>query len=239
MSDKPAWMQLRPSLTATDVSNLTGQYRDRLAAMRAVDDLIGTLVAKLVAQNEMSRTVFVFTSDNGYLLGQHRLPQKLTAHEESIRIPLVVGIPGRGPAEANQIVINNDLAPTIAEIAGAATPGTVDGTSFASLLSNPNVARWRQRFLIERWPGAQSIFELPSYFAVRTGPATPYVPNQTFVQYSDGSREFYDLNVSVWETDSLHADPSPLRMYQQFIHQSWLNQLIGCAGSVCRDREFH
>lgn len=239
LSDKPAWMQLRPALNADDITNLTRQYRDRAASLRAVDDLLGSLVAKLTELGELERTVLIFTSDNGFFHGEHRLPQKLTAHEESIRLPLIVAAPWLRKAEANQLIVNTDLAPTILEMAGASAGSAMDGTSFAPLLRDPGRAVWRKRFLIERWPGAASIFELPGYYAIRTGFSAPEAPNSTLIHYVDGSREHYDLNLDPYQLSSLHSATAPLRAQQRAGLTWWLARLIGCAGVACRDAEFH
>lgn len=239
MSDKPAWMRLRPALTGADMTNLTQQYRDRAASMRAVDDLLGALITKLTELGELSRTVLIFTSDNGFLHGEHRLPQKLVAHEESIRLPLIVAAPWLTPADAQQMVLNTDLAPTVMDIARVTSGASMDGTSFAALLSNPGRTGWRKRFLVERWPGAASLFELPAYFAIRSAPEAAEAPASTLIQYADGSREHYDLVVDPSQITSLHLDTSPVRLQQRQALGLWLNQLITCAGTTCRDREFH
>jgi N-acetylglucosamine-6-sulfatase len=238
MSDKPQWMQIRPSLNPADIVNLTRQYQDRLASMRAVDDLVGTLAAKLIARNEWERTVILFTSDNGFLHGEHRLPQKLVAHEESIRVPLAVAAPWLRPGTAAQVILNNDLAPTILELAGATSVIPMDGTSFASLLANPSRAPWRRRFLIERWPGRQSLFELPSYYAVRTGADGRSGSNRVMIQYADSSREFYDLSLDPNQIESIHADPSPLRVQQRYVDALYISSLALCSGAACREFEF-
>lgn len=239
MSDKPAWMQLRPALSPGDIANLTQQYRDRVGSVRAVDDLVGSLVTRLAELGELSRTVLIFTSDNGFFHGEHRLPQKLTAHEESIRIPLIVAAPWLSKAEARQMILNTDFAPTIAEMAGVTAGHVMDGTSFAPLLREPGRPRWRRRFLVERWPGAPSIFELPAYFAVRTGSDAPEAPDNTLIHYAGGSREHYDLNGDPFQLNSLHADTAPIVSQRRAGLTFWLNRLIGCAGAGCRDSEFH
>ena len=78
---------------------------------------------------------------------------KKTPYEEDIGVPLMVRGPGV-PAGAvrQQLVINNDLAPTIAELAGASTPAFVDGNSFAPLLGSSPPSSWRTAFLQEGWP---------------------------------------------------------------------------------------
>ena len=97
LRDKPSWFQRIPTLTARDLGCLQRQYRDRLASVRAVDDLVGTLVTTLQRLDEWSRTVFVFTSDNGWMYGQHRLTDKVLGYEESIRVPLYIRAPGFSP----------------------------------------------------------------------------------------------------------------------------------------------
>ena len=73
MSDKPAWMHALPLLDETAIATL---YNQRIASLRAVDDLVGRVGGALRAIGELPRTAFVFTSDNGFLLGRHRWEAK-------------------------------------------------------------------------------------------------------------------------------------------------------------------
>jgi arylsulfatase A-like enzyme len=237
-SDKPGWVQSRPSLSATDIANFTRQYQDRIGAMRAVDDLIGSVLSTLNKNGEWSSTVFLFTSDNGFLLGEHRLTEKEAAYEETIRVPLYVRrlwLTAQSSSEA--LVVNTDLAPTIAELAGAVPGLPVDGTSMVPLLDNPTLA-WRKRFLVEHKKSVDNIFAIPDYGAVRTGPAAPEAPNQLYVQYIDGTIEFYDLGVDPKQLVSLHADHSPIRASQRQVLSQWLADLKACGGGTCQALEF-
>ena len=127
--------------------------RKRLQSMLAVDDMVGDLFDSLRETGELDNTYVFFTSDNGFHLGQHRLGAgKWTAYEEDIRVPLIV----RGPAVPQgktlpHTVLNNDLAPTFADLAGVEAPEFVDGRSIASLLDDTPTPEedWRQRFLVE------------------------------------------------------------------------------------------
>ena len=87
--------------------------------MLAVDDMIGDLVGALHDSGELDNTYIVFTSDNGFHLGQHRLGAgKWTPYEEDIRVPLIVRGPGVPEGETlHHMVLNNDLAPTFADLA--------------------------------------------------------------------------------------------------------------------------
>ncbi len=235
VTDKPLWVQARPLLTDADVANLTRQYQNRIAAIRSVDDMVGKVLNAINKKGEWSSTVFLFTSDNGYLLGQHRLAKKEAPYEESIRVPLYVRqlwVKKAGVTDA--YVLNTDLAPTIAELAGVVPGLPVDGKSLVPLLSEPNMS-FRKRFLVEHWAiPEQGIFVVPDYAAVRSGPEDQLVPNQLYVEYADGSLEFYDLGTDPNQLESLHGDPSPLRTSQRLIHAQELAALKACAGGSCQ-----
>jgi arylsulfatase A-like enzyme len=128
-------------------------YRKRLQSMLAVDDMVGDLVGALQASGELDNTYIFFTSDNGFHLGQHRLGAgKWTPYEEDIRVPLIVRGPGVPEGETlHHMVLNNDLAPTFADLAGAERPSFVDGRSLEPLLTDDPtpLEEWRKRFLIE------------------------------------------------------------------------------------------
>ena len=128
-------------------------HRKRLQSMLAVDDMVGDLVKVLHDSGELDNTYIFFTSDNGFHLGQHRLGAgKWTAYEEDIRVPLLVRGPGVPEGKTlDHMVLNNDLAPTFADLAGAETPSFVDGRSLKPLLKDdpPPPEDWRQRFVLE------------------------------------------------------------------------------------------
>lgn len=251
MSDKPAWLQpgqprYRPPLTWADYFFLNRQYRHRLESLRAVDDLIGRVVAALRATGELENTVILFTSDNGFLHGEHRMAEKLVAYEESIRVPLYARIPGvAGGMTIEQLVTNNDLAPTIAELAGATPDLIVDGASFVPLLNGQSA--WRKRFLVEHWDGPTgSVLDLPTYGAVRSLWASPNGPvNVLYLEYDNPDKdgnfntpELYDIDRDPYQLDSLHASTNPLRIVQRMTLSMLLAALKSCAGVSCRVLEF-
>jgi N-acetylglucosamine-6-sulfatase len=153
VSDKPAWIRDNPPLSAEQKRYMEELYRKRLQSLLAVDDMIGELIKALRKSGKLENTYIVFTSDNGFHLGQHRLGAgKWTAYEEDIRVPLVV----RGPRvpegrTLQHVVLNNDLAPTFADLAGAEPPPFTDGRSLVPLLTEDStpLEDWRKRFLIE------------------------------------------------------------------------------------------
>lgn len=176
-----------------------------LRTLLAVDEGVGLLLEALESTAQLENTLVVFTSDNGFLLGAHRLFDKRTMHEESIRVPLVLRYPKRISAGArpSELVINLDLAPTILELAGVPVPGTVQGRSLWPLLDaepQPPVA-WREALLYEYFkeygPG------VPSILGVRTK-RWKYV---TYPELPDDIGELYDLARDPLELDNLIGVP--------------------------------
>jgi N-acetylglucosamine-6-sulfatase len=154
VSDKPAWLRDAALMSAPTRARVDELYRRRIQSLQSVDDSVAQLVATLGRSGQLRNTYVVFTSDNGYHLGEHRLPAgKQTAYEEDINVPLIV----RGPAVPAgrthpELVGNPDLAPTFAALAGVSPPPFVDGRSLLPLLrTGPVPNRWRQAFLVEHW----------------------------------------------------------------------------------------
>ena len=150
VSDKPDFVRGLAVMTPEEVDCARLQYQRRAEAMRAVDDMVGTVVAQLQASGELADTVLIFTSDNGYFLGEHRMFSKVLGYEEGVAAPLLLRGPGvPSGATRDKLVLSNDLAPTIAAWAGV-TPGLqVDGRSLLPLIADPAVWPWRTRFLAE------------------------------------------------------------------------------------------
>ena len=181
MTDKPAYMQALPRLSTTEQDRIDAFREHQLESLGAVDDAVHTLTAALADTGRLSDTIFVYTSDNGFLWGEHRREGKVVPYEESIRIPLVIRWDRLGglPRTEHSVVENIDLAPTLVQ-AGGASAGGFDGRTLMPLLTGQSVD-WRHHMLIEHaGPGA------PSYCADRT-------PKEIFVHYATGEEEYYRL----------------------------------------------
>ena len=255
MSDKPSGLKNNAPLDDADLSRLERTYRNRIRSLQAVDEMVANFVAQLESLGQLDNTYIVFTSDNGYHLGEHRLPGgKNTPYEEDIRVPLLV----RGPdVPAGQVVdaltANIDLAPTFAELAGISAPDFVDGRSLVPFLRE--VGRggaptypWREAFLLER--GAQTAQTSVNYPSTPSAtleapdspfdriPAVNYVglrtADYTYVEYANGEVELYDLHADPYQLQNIAAtaDPNLLAM----LH-AWLEALRQCAGESCRSAE--
>ena len=222
VSDKPKWLRRsNERLNESEVEVLERLYRRHLAALQSVDDTIGALVDTLDETGQLDDTYIVFASDNGVFFGEHRLTKKGIAYEEAIRIPFVVRGPGVATQRVDQLVVNNDFAPTVADLAGVTPPDFVDGKSFAPLLRSekPGLEEWRRGFLVEHYG--------PEYQALRTN-------EYAYIEWPNGDRELYDLEKDPYQLRSLHqtADPALLEGFA-----SRLDRLRNCSAEQCRTAE--
>jgi N-acetylglucosamine-6-sulfatase len=190
-----------------DVTHLVNQFATRVASLAAVDDMLARLVDSLEQQGLADNTVLLFTSDNGWLYGEHRMTSKLAAYEEAIRVPLYIRAPGLAAGAVSQsMVSNNDIAPTIAELAGVTPTLETDGRSLVPLLQNPAHSPWRRYLLIEHylstWDSDNIRFiDLKSFFAVRTARDAP-LPNRVYIQHYDGLQTYDSYYLSKTEYDA-------------------------------------
>jgi N-acetylglucosamine-6-sulfatase len=223
VSDKPLGIRNRPTLNAQAIANITENYRQRLESLLAVDEAVSAIVAALRETGELDRTVIVFTSDNGFFHGEHRVPSgKVLLYEPSIRVPLIVRGPGVPRGErVSELVANIDVAPTIVHATGATPLRTMDGRSLLPLAQDAG-RRTGRDILIERGPGGnnQQVFS-----ALRT-------PRYLYAEYSNGDRELYDLVRDPDQLTSLHADPAHEALRTALAGR--LAQLRSCAGAACR-----
>lgn len=150
--DKPAWIQRIKPFNARRRALLIQAERNRGRMLLAVDDLVQTVVSALRDSGQLEHSVIVFTSDNGFMNGEHRVGTgKEIAYNESLRVPLLIAGPGVPEAEINDLVGNIDIAPTIAQLAGASHALEVDGRSLVPLLVGEE--RWPKRALYHRVAG--------------------------------------------------------------------------------------
>jgi arylsulfatase A-like enzyme len=122
VADKPSFLKLLPTLSDEQIAEIGRQWRCRLASLPAVDEGVRRIVATLDHAGELDNTAIVFTSDNGYFFGEHRVrTEKDYAYEEGIHLPLLIRFPGGAGAGSvvDAPVANIDIAPTLLELAGA------------------------------------------------------------------------------------------------------------------------
>jgi arylsulfatase A-like enzyme len=202
IGDKP-WAAWHRDLLKAGAEIYKNDVRRRqLESLLALDRSVKRIVDTLRRGGVLDRTVIIYTSDNGFLWGEHRLGGKLWPYEESTHVPLVVRTPWReaNGTSSGAALLNIDLAPTISALADV-TPGrAVDGRSFVPFLYGRHV-RWRDAYVIE-YLGRNML---------RTGGPPPYVAVHTkrylYVEYRRGWRELYDLRRDPWELDNVAGSP--------------------------------
>jgi N-acetylglucosamine-6-sulfatase len=226
LSDKPAAIRARPPLGEENVAQMTQTYRKRLQSLLAVDEGVAKVIGELKRTGRLDDTLILYTSDNGWLQGQHRIQNaKELPYEPSIRVPLVVRGPGV-PANAHlpQLVVNADLAPTILAAAHATPTLVQDGLSLLPLFAAPATS-WSRDILLERGPGGNSTGATRLYTGLRT-------QRYVYLEYASGERELYDLQTDPFELESKHDDPAYAAVETELAQR--LALLRDCAGLACQ-----
>ena len=142
-------------MNASQIAEIQRKYRCELESLLSVDEGVKRVVDALRAKGELNNTLLIFTSDNGFFHGEHRIPKgKLRIYEESIRVPLLMRGPGI-PQGVNvrDLSINADLAPTIVDVANASPGLVMDGRSLIPVAQRPGIEQGRE-LLIEQPVGS-------------------------------------------------------------------------------------
>lgn len=232
--DDPAYDRLtrkreRPNLGHQGRPDLVEQvelFRARLRSLAGVDRAVAQTVAALSAAGELDRTVVIFTSDNGYLFGEHRIFGKDVPFDEAVRVPLLVRGPGVVPgAVATTPAAGIDLAPTIAELAGATPMVAVDGRSLVPAFAGGRTALDRTVLVQGGVKGNDPRGRVWAYRGVRT-------KRYTLVRWtSNHGLELFDRRRDPHELRNVARDPAYQRVRRVL---SWrLRSLSTCAGAAC------
>jgi arylsulfatase A-like enzyme len=150
VNDKPRFIREAPYLSATEIHTYRVYYQNCLNALISVDEGVKGIVDELGALGRLRNTYIIFTSDNGFFFGQHRLVGgKFLAYEPSTHLPLIIRGPGIKPnTQSGQLVNTTDIAPTILELAEVAPDKSIDGVSLAPYAKDPTL-RSRRPLLFE------------------------------------------------------------------------------------------
>ena len=222
-SDKPAAVRAQ---SAGRLDRLLRSHRQRIRSLRAVDEANSRLLATLEDTGELDNTIVVFTSDNGYLQGEHQLWSKNWPYEESLRVPLLVrgpGIPAGRRRTQNATLV--DLPATFLQAARAPRAST-DGANLLPVLTQDRASV--DTTLIQagasrapwRWRG------------VRTA-------RYTYMRWQSGAEELYDRQADPFQLENLlrpDQDPATAASYQPVVEEmrTRFEQMKGCAGATCR-----
>jgi N-acetylglucosamine-6-sulfatase len=256
VNDKPRFIREAPYLSGEEIHTYRVYYQKALASLRAIDDGVKTVLDTLGGEHRLRNTYVIFTSDNGFFYGEHRLTGgKFLAYEPATHLPFLMRGPGITPGTSTgELAANPDIAPTILELAGVTPDKSVDGTSLVPFLRDPSL-RTRRGILFESFvqtddveangePTAQravkevqprpnsgtaqaSIVAPPKdYEGIRLGP-------YKYIEWPDGEKELYDITKDPNELNNIVRVPNyfPIRA---FLHAQ-LIRLEECVGHTCRE----
>ncbi len=227
VSDKPHHVRNEPRLTQETKDKIQSHTEGKYEELADIDDhAVRNTIRALRETGQLNRTYIFFVTDNGYLLGEHRLLEKRRPYEESARTPLLV----RGPrilagSRRPEIAANIDLPATFAEIAGF-DPAGYDGRSLLPLLEGKSIP-WRDALMVE-WRGvAEKFGGEPGYDALVTQ------DNRMYAEYDSGEREYYDMRSDPDQAENI----SGLRPEEEAALSARLAGMRGTAGDAYRAAE--
>lgn len=225
VSDKPKYVRDLPRLTDEEVAQLEKDHRNRLRGLLTPDAAMRQMVKAVDAAGETDNTYFVFWSDNGWMMGQHRLGAKRHAYLESASFPMIIKGPGvpQGATD-KRIVMNQDLAPTFADIADAPAPEFVDGRSLVPIFDG--VGTWRDVGLVQA-SAPLTVRQPTEYRGIRD-------EDYTYVEYVTGEREYYDLVADPYQLENSYGALTNERKAEL---AAKLDALKKCVSDDCRTAE--
>lgn len=262
VADKPRFIREAPYLGLADIHTYRVYYDKALESLRSIDDGVKELIDTLGSLHRLRNTYVIFTSDNGFFFGEHRLiGGKFLAYEPSTHLPFLI----RGPhikagTESNEVVGNIDIAPTVLELAGVEADKSIDGRSMVPFLQDPELTTLRP-YLFESFvetsdieeagaiaePGDQSdqsaaVARKRSQGGGATAsilaPPKDYeglrLGPYKYIAWPDGEKELYDLEKDPNELNNIVRVPNyfPVR---NFLHHELLDRLEDCKGRTCRE----
>ena len=185
----PNMPALKPGMGSNDQL-----IRNQLRCLTAVDEGVGQMIHALEEKKLLERTVFIFTSDNGYIWGEHCLGDKRPAYEESIRIPMLARYPSliKAGTKIENLTLNIDIAPTFLDLAGLQPVKEMQGTSLLPLLRG-KTPKWRESFFCEYFEEKQYP-RIAGWQAVRN-------EHWKYIHYThlEGMDELYDVREDKYE----------------------------------------
>lgn len=144
--------------------------KDYLRCVQSVDDNVGRVLDYLDAEGLAGNTIVIYTSDQGFFLGDHGFFDKRLMYEESLRMPFLVRYPGsiRAGSVTDDIILNVDFAPTFLDYAGSKAPAAMQGKSFRQNLEGRTPKSWRTAMYYRYWMHNSNDHHVPAHYGVRT-----------------------------------------------------------------------
>jgi len=200
--------------------------KDFLRCVKSLDRSVGKIIQTLQELNMDKNTVIFYLSDHGYLWGEHGLGGKWLLYEESIRVPIIIRIPGIPDTlqgiKIDNLALNIDIAPTILDFAGIPIPSEMDGISlYPYLCGRP--AQLRKDFFMEHVEIVDVDYPIPDSRGVRSD-EWKYI---RYVNREPEVEELYHLKADPFESHNLANDVAYIKIKNQLIerYNYYLNSL--------------
>jgi len=243
VTGKPGFISSLPPINAAERSAIVTSARQRAETLRILDLQVQRIVDQLRLRGELDDTVIAFTSDNGYLLGEHRVRQgKILPYEPSLRVPLLIRGPGMpvGQTRLSPATLL-DLAPTFSALAGRRPGAPVDGRSLLGVIARDG--GWRSAVVTET--GTRDLLNsgeneagLAAGAAGRLDADDPRfslglrTDRWLYVRHQSGEFELYDMAMDRGQRENLAAAPG-YRDIRRALRQE-LSRFRDCGGATCR-----
>ena len=236
VSRLPRPMRWLPPIDQAEKTAMLSLARQRAEALFVLDNQIGKLVATLKKTGEYDNTVLMFTSDNGYFLGEHRMRQgKIWTHEPSMRVPFLVSGPDIPQGNRYDPISTPDIPATILDLGGARPPHPSEGTSVRGSFAADR--GWLRPVLVENQVDAPELnaardnLSIPQYKRTLTGSGLR-TARWKYVRYIDGDAELYDLARDPNELNNVYGRPRYAAV-QASLAKVWKAERM-CSGAGCR-----
>jgi arylsulfatase A-like enzyme len=263
VADKPRFIREAAYLSPSELHTYRIYYQKALESLRSVDAGVKQVIDTLGSLHRLRNTYIIFTSDNGFFYGEHRLTGgKFLAYEPSTHVPFLMRGPGIKPGSSTgELAANIDIAPTVLELAGVEPDKSVDGRSLMPYIGDTGL-RTRRPILFESFVetsdveengggppaapptvaagqtgGGPSVNQRPKAKASITAPPKDYegirLGPYKYIEWPDGEKELYDINKDPYELYNKARDPN-LFPIRAFLHNQ-LTRLEECSGNSCRE----
>lgn len=238
-----AWVTDLKRLSPENVQYIDEYYRLRLRALQSVDELVENVVQSLDNAGVLDNTFIIYTSDNGYHLGNHRMqPGKTCGYEEDVHVPFIIRGPGVPKNKVTSVVTNHiDFAPTVLKMAGIPARANFDGIPIPFSAADLQTTTRPEHVTVEFWGHvleegkyATDLGVFNTYKAIRIAGSTY---NVYYSVWCHNEHELYDMNADVEQMNNLHGTSGTLygRPIAQVVARldAALLVLKTCQGDTC------